>query len=115
MPYISKPEVGWFRLQFIPKRFVNRETSGRIVYLRELSCDNCQRRLSMKYQRIYLALSVLLLASLACQTLSGGSGGGDQPAVATNSGDSNPPVESTTDPGSAGSGATSDSGFPMTG
>ena len=116
MPYISKPEVGWFRLQFIPKRFVNRETSGRIVYLRELSCDNCQRRLSMKYQRIYLALSVLLLASLACQTLSGGSGGGgDQPAVATNAGDSNPPVESTTDPGSAGSGATSDSGFPMTG
>ena len=54
----------------------------------------------MKYQRVYLAMSLLLLASLACQTLSGG--GGDQP-----------PVE-TTDPGPGGSGATSDSGFPMT-
>ena len=54
----------------------------------------------MKYQRMYLALSVLLLASLACQTLSGG-GGGNEPAVATNTGDS--------------SGATSDSGFPTTG
>jgi len=55
----------------------------------------------MKYHRIYLALSVLLLASLACQALSGG-GGGKEPAV------------STTDPGPGGSGATSDSGFPMT-
>jgi len=57
----------------------------------------------MKYQRIYLALIVLLLTSLACQTLSrGGGGGGDQPAVAT------------TESGPGGSGATSDSGFPMT-
>ena len=58
----------------------------------------------MKYQHIYLALIVLLLMSLACQTLSGGGsgGGGDQPAVAT--------IES----GPGGSGATSDSGFPMT-
>ena len=65
----------------------------------------------MKYQRIYLALSVLLFASLACQTLCGG-GGGNEPVVATNAGDSNPPAVSTTDPGSSGS--TSDSGFPMT-
>ena len=56
----------------------------------------------MKYQRTYLALSVLLFASLACQTLSGG-GGGNEPAVAT-----------TTDSGPGGSGSTSDSGFPMT-
>jgi hypothetical protein len=68
----------------------------------------------MKYRPVYLAFSVLLLASLACQTLSGGNGGGDQPAVATNAGDSNPPVEATTDPGSVGSAATSDSGFPIT-
>lgn len=67
----------------------------------------------MKYQRIYLALSVLLFASLACQTLSGG-GGGNEPPIATNAGDSNPPAVSTTDPGPGGSGATSDSGFPMT-
>ena len=57
----------------------------------------------MKYKPIYLALSVLLLASFACQTLTGGGGGGgDQPAV------------STTDPGPGGSGGTSDSGFAMT-
>ena len=70
----------------------------------------------MKYQRIYLALSVLLLASLACQTLSGGGGGGggDQPPVATNAGDLNPPTVSTTEAGSGGGGGTSDSGFPMT-
>src|SRR5688500_18319377 len=101
MPYISKLEVGQFSLQFIPKRFGNRETSGRIVYLRELSCDNGQRRINMKYQRIYLALSVLLLASLACQTLSGGGGGGNQPTVAV------------TESGPGAGGATSDSGFPM--
>ena len=40
----------------------------------------------MKHQPIYLALSVLLFASLACQTLSGG-GGGNEPVVATNAGD----------------------------
>ena len=67
----------------------------------------------MKYQRIYLALSVLLFASLACQTLSGGDGG-NEPPIATNAGDSNPPAVSTTDPDPGGSGATSDSGFPMT-
>ena len=69
----------------------------------------------MKYQRIYLALSMLLLATLACQTLSGGDGGGggDQPPAATNAGDSNPPTVSITEAGSGG-GGTSDSGFPMT-
>ena len=70
----------------------------------------------MKHQRIYVALSVLLLASLACQTLSGGGGGGggDQPPVATNAGDSNPPAVSTTESGSGGGGGISDSGFPLT-
>ena len=68
----------------------------------------------MKYQSVYLALGLLVLASLACQTLSGGSGGGDQPPVATNAGDSNPPTVSTTESGSGGSGGTSDSGFPIT-
>ena len=68
----------------------------------------------MKYRRVYLALSVLLLASLACQTLSGGGGGGDQPTVATNTGDSNPPAVPTTESGSSGGGATSSSGFPIT-
>ena len=70
----------------------------------------------MKYQPVYLALSVLLLASLACQTLSGGGGGGggDQPPLATNAGDSNPPAVPTTESGSSGGGATSDSGFPIT-
>jgi len=42
----------------------------------------------MKHQRIFLALTVLMLTSLACQALSGG--------------------------GSGGGGNTSDSGFPMT-
>ena len=87
---------------------------GRIEYLRESYCDNSQRRLIMKHQRIYLFLSVLLLASLACQTLSGGGGGGNQPPVATNAGDSNPPTVSTTESGLGGNGGTSDSGFPMT-
>jgi len=70
----------------------------------------------MKYRRVYLALSVLLLASLACQTLSGGGGGGggDQPTVATNTGDSNPPAMPTMESGSSGGGATSSSGFPIT-
>ena len=69
----------------------------------------------MKYQPVYLALSVLLLASLACQTLSGGGGGGggDQPPVATNTGDSNPTAVPATEAGSSG-GATSDSSFPIT-
>jgi len=62
----------------------------------------------MKYHRIYLALIVLLLASLACQALSGG-GGGKEPAATAGAGDSN----STSDSGS-GNGNTSESGFPMT-
>ena len=68
----------------------------------------------MKYQPVYLALIVLLWASLACQTLGGGGGGGDQPAVATSAGDLNPPAIATTESGSGGGGGTPDSGFPMT-
>ena len=69
----------------------------------------------MKYQRIYPGLSMLLLATLACQALSGGSGGGggNQPPEATNAGDSNLPTVSATEAGSGG-GGTSDSGFPIT-
>jgi len=67
----------------------------------------------MKYHRIFLALTFLMLASLACQALSGG--GGNEPAVTADPGDSNPPEVATQDSGNTDSGGnTSDSGFPMT-
>lgn len=67
----------------------------------------------MKYRRIYLALSVLLFAMLACQALTGG--GGKEPAP-TDDGTSNPPAITTQEvmTQAAGDGNTSDSGFPMT-
>ncbi len=65
----------------------------------------------MKHKRILLAMTVLILASLACQTLLGG--GNDAPAP-VDSGDANPP-ESPQDSGSSGGGEeTSASGFPIT-
>lgn len=69
----------------------------------------------MKHQRIFLALTVLMLASLACQAFSGGGGGGgnEPPAATAGSGDSNPPAVATEDTNSSG-GSSSDSGFPMT-
>ena len=62
----------------------------------------------MKYQRIFLALTVLALASLACQALSGGGGGA--PSAPSDNENSNPPA--TQDSGSGG--GSSDSGFPTT-
>ena len=64
----------------------------------------------MRQMRIYLAIAVLVLASLACQTLTGGrdngspsSGGGTEPTEASNSNDS-----------SSGSGTSVETDFPMT-
>jgi len=71
----------------------------------------------MKYHRIFLALTVLALASLACQALSGGGGiDPSAPAVTADPGNSNPSEAATQDSGSSNSGGgnTSDSGFPMT-
>lgn len=65
----------------------------------------------MKHKRIFLALTVLVLASLACQALTGG--GNDEPPA----GDSNPPSVATQDSGlsdSSGGGESSASGFPLT-
>lgn len=68
----------------------------------------------MKLYRIYLAVALLMLASLACQTLTGG--GGNQPVVTTEPGNSSPPAIATQavtqDTGSGDN--TSDTGFPMT-
>ena len=68
----------------------------------------------MKHDRIYLAVALLVFASLACQTLTGGS---NQPVLTTEPGNSNPPAV-VTQPvltQDAGSGDnTSDTGFPMT-
>lgn len=66
----------------------------------------------MKHFQIFFAVVTLMLASLACQRLSGGSGGGNEPIPPTSSGDLNTPVIATTDPG--GSENPSDTGFPMT-
>lgn len=66
----------------------------------------------MKYYRIYLAVGILVLASLACQALSGG--GGNE-LVPTSDGTSPPAIATqavmTQD---TGDGNTSDTGFPMT-
>jgi hypothetical protein len=61
----------------------------------------------MKCYRIYIAIAILVLMTLACQTLTGG--GGTAPAATTEPGNSNPPT-ATMAPGST----TSDTGFPMT-
>ena len=66
----------------------------------------------MKHFRIYFAGAILVLVSLACQTLTGGSGGGNEPVPPTSAGDTNTPVIATTDPG--GNGNTTSTGFPMT-
>jgi hypothetical protein len=66
----------------------------------------------MKHSRIYFAVAILVLASLACQTLTGG--GENEPVVTTEPGNSNPPTVAATDPGSTGNGNTSTTGFPMT-
>ena len=65
----------------------------------------------MKRKQIFLALAVLMLASLACNALSGGGGGGDSP-VAPSGGDS--PATAAPQNSSGGNADTSASGFPIT-
>ena len=61
----------------------------------------------MKKHRIFLAIVLLVLASLACQALGGG---GDAPSSVPESGDEDPP---SSDNGGSNQGS-SDSDFPMT-
>ncbi len=65
----------------------------------------------MKRKQIFLALAVLMLASLACNALSGGGGGGDTP-VDPSGGDS--PATAAPQNNSGGNADTSASGFPIT-
>ena len=66
----------------------------------------------MKHFRIYFTAAILVLVSLACQTLTGGSGGGNEPVPPTSAGDTTTPLIATTDPG--GNGNTTSTGFPLT-
>ncbi|HNQ93302.1 MAG TPA: hypothetical protein PKK96_06765 [Anaerolineales bacterium] len=66
----------------------------------------------MKRKQIYFALAVLMLASLACNALSGGGGGGDSP-VAPSGGDS-PTTAAPQDNSGGGNADSSASGFPIT-
>ncbi|HET9908146.1 MAG TPA: hypothetical protein VFQ23_15955 [Anaerolineales bacterium] len=67
----------------------------------------------MKNFRILFAAAILVLVSLACQRLSGGSGGGgNEPLSPTSVGDSSTPAVAPTEP--SGNGNTSSTGFPMT-
>jgi len=66
----------------------------------------------MERTRVLLVLVVLVLASLACQAISGG-GGNDLP-IPSDPGDSNPSDVPTKESGSNDGGGTSDSGFPLT-
>ena len=65
----------------------------------------------MKFKQIFLALTVLALASLACSLMSGGGGGGDAP-VPPSGGDS--PATAAPQDNSGGNADTSASGFPIT-
>lgn len=65
----------------------------------------------MKHKKIFLALAILVLASLACNALSGGGGGGDAP-VPPSGGDS--PATAAPQDNSGGNADTSASGFPIT-
>lgn len=65
----------------------------------------------MKRKQIYFALAVLMLASLACNALSGGGGGGDSP-VAPSGGDL--PATAAPQNNSGGNADSSASGFPIT-
>ncbi len=65
----------------------------------------------MKHKKIFLALAILMLASLACNALSGGGGGGDAP-VPPSGGDS--PATAAPQDNSGGNADTSASGFPIT-
>lgn len=67
----------------------------------------------MKDYRIYLAVALLMLASLACQALTGGD---NQPVVTTEPGNSDPPaiVTQAVMTEDTGGNPTSNTGFPMT-
>ena len=65
----------------------------------------------MKHKKIFLALAILVLASLACNALSGGGGGGDAPGPPSG-GDS--PATAAPQENSGGNADTSASGFPIT-
>ena len=65
----------------------------------------------MKFKQIFLALTVLALASLECSLLCGGGGGGDAP-VPPSGGDS--PATAAPQDNSGGNADTSASGFPIT-
>jgi hypothetical protein len=65
----------------------------------------------MKTNRLFLALIVLVLASLACQAISGGSST-EAPAVPAGGGDSGD-TEAPTEEGSGGGSPTVDADFPM--
>lgn len=67
--------------------------------------------MTMKHKKIFLALAILMLASLACNALSGGGGGGDAP-VPPSGGDS--PATAAPQDNSGGNADTSASGFPIT-
>jgi len=73
----------------------------------------------MKTYRMFAVIAVLVLASLACQALTGRGGGGGgggndvQPANSNDSGPSAAPSDSDSSD-SGGGGKTSDAGFPMT-
>jgi hypothetical protein len=75
-----------------------------------------QRRNHMKQYRIMLALTVLVLASLACQTLTGSRDDGPQAPVSTEpAGDQTEPTTAPTNSNdSEGGNVTVDTDFPMT-
>ena len=64
----------------------------------------------MKLKPIFLSLAILMLASLACNALTGGGDGGDAP-VAPSGGDAPAPQDNSSGGGNAD---TSASGFPIT-
>jgi hypothetical protein len=70
----------------------------------------------MKTYRIFAVIAMLVLASLACQAMTGGGdseGGDDLPPVSSED-EGSPVPPSSSDPGSTGEGNSSDSEFPMT-
>jgi hypothetical protein len=71
----------------------------------------------MKKYSILLAITALIVASLACQTLMGGGGNSDdtqvQPLPPVDSGDSSQPTEESSNSGDSGFGDPSQSPFPL--
>lgn len=67
----------------------------------------------MKQMRIYLAIGVLVLASLACQALTGGGGAEENPTPFSDGGPQ-PTEETSGTDSSSGSGDSVETDFPMT-